>query len=159
MNTTMTNDLVLYCEYLKTPLGLQTQTPRFSWKGTGCLQTALQLSYRLQVWDAGCLTWDSGEVYSAQSSAVRYGGPELRPASRYFWRVTVTVQDGGSYANESWFETGLLQPEDWKGSPLFFPWLWGSPCFPWWGRIMEPDSIPGSGSAFIFPWPLPGSFC
>lgn len=116
MDTKTTEDLVLYCEYLRTPLGIETPSPRFCWKGTGALRTQQQASYRIAVWTEAGPVWDSGDVISDQSSAVCYGGAALQSAVRYFWRVTVTTRTGEVFSGESWFETGLLSRQDWHGA-------------------------------------------
>lgn len=116
MDTTLTNDLELYCEYLKMPLGLETDAPRFSWKGTGVLSATCQKTYRVEVWNADGAVWDSGVVVSSQSNAICYNGITLQSATRYSWRVTIATEDDQCFFNESWFEMGLLREGDWKGA-------------------------------------------
>ena len=60
--------------------------------------------------------WSSGRVDSAQSLNVGYGGPALKPSTRYHWRVTVWGADGKPYAasEPAWFETGLMKQDAWK---------------------------------------------
>lgn len=116
MDMKMKNDLILYCEYTKTPIGVENLTPRFGWRGVGALRESLQKSYRIRVWKDEDLVWDSGEVLSDQSSAVCYGGAALQAATRYRWSVTVTTLTDCAYTGESWFETGLFREEDWHGA-------------------------------------------
>src|SRR5581483_1777117 len=54
--------------------------------------------------------WDSGRVRSEQSVAVPYGGPELKPEHRYYWRVTAWDKEGAAYpaSATTWWETGLM---------------------------------------------------
>ncbi len=60
--------------------------------------------------------WDSKRVESEDSIGAGYGGPALTPSKRYFWRVLVWGRDGKPYppSDVSWWETGLLQQENWK---------------------------------------------
>lgn len=111
-------ELVLLCEYAQTPLGVESAAPRFSWKGEGALCTKMQTSYHITLWSDQGSVWDSGIVKSSQSSAVVYHGPALQSATRYFWQVEITVQgEQMSYRSEpTWFETGLLTQQDWKGA-------------------------------------------
>jgi alpha-L-rhamnosidase len=66
--------------------------------------------------------WQSGRVASGQSLNVRYAGPALQPSTRYFWRVSVWDAAGKPYAEStaSWWETGLLQKENWRGQWIGF---------------------------------------
>lgn len=78
------------------PQGLGTtagQRPRFSWQvpdlGPGTRQRAYQLE--VATTPAGFenhrLVWSSGRVAAADSTAVAYGGPALKPRTAYWWRV------------------------------------------------------------------------
>jgi alpha-L-rhamnosidase len=60
--------------------------------------------------------WDSKRIESGDSIGAGYGGPALTPSKRYFWRVLVWGRDGKPYppSDVSWWETGLLQQENWK---------------------------------------------
>ena len=60
--------------------------------------------------------WDSGRVASGQSLNVRYGGPALKPSTRYFWCVKLWGADGKTYAASEavWCETGLMSQDAWK---------------------------------------------
>ena len=108
----------LRCESLETPLGLDTAAPRLSWQLEDSRQGAKQTAYEIQVASRPELVasghadvWDSGRVRSEQSVAVPYGGPELKPERRYYWRVMVWDKDGAAYpaSAATWWETGLMQ--------------------------------------------------
>ena len=60
--------------------------------------------------------WDSGRVDSDQSVNVPYGGPAVESRRRYYWQVRVWDAQGqaSSYSQASWWEMGLLSPDDWK---------------------------------------------
>lgn len=116
MDKAMNYNLILYCEYTQTPLGVENPSPRFGWRGTEALREELQKSYRIRVWRGQEPVWDTGEVLSSQSSAICYDGKPLQAAERYRWSVTVTTQTGCVASGEAWFEMGLLREADWRGA-------------------------------------------
>jgi alpha-L-rhamnosidase len=113
----------LECESLITPLGMDTAKPQLSWKMEDPRSGARQTAYQIQVASKAELlvggkgeVWDSGRVESGNSQGVIYGGPAFEPSKRYYWRVLVWDKDGkpGAPSEPSWWETGLLQQENWK---------------------------------------------
>jgi alpha-L-rhamnosidase len=113
----------LECESLITPLGMDTAKPQLSWKTQDTRSGARQTAYQIQVASKAEVliggkgdVWDSGRVESSNSQGVSYGGPAFEPSKRYYWRVLVWDQDGKASApsETSWWETGLLQQENWK---------------------------------------------
>ena len=113
----------LECESLSTPLGMDAAKPLLSWKIQDARSGARQTAYQIQVASTAELlasgkgnVWDSGRVASDNSVGVPYGGPELEPSKRYFWRVLLWDQNGKLLAPSapSWWETGLLKQENWK---------------------------------------------
>ncbi len=108
---------------LKTPLGIDDATPRFSWQlkdpARGAKQTAYEVmvSSRADLLGAGKAdVWDSGRIESGASLNVRYAGPAIAPSTRYFWRVQVWDTAAKPYAESatSWWETGLMTPDHWR---------------------------------------------
>ncbi|WBB61622.1 family 78 glycoside hydrolase catalytic domain [Streptomyces sp. WMMC500] len=102
--------------HLTDPLGIETAAPRLGWRlaarGAGRAQTA----YRILVATGPGLpeggradVWDSGRVESADQSGVRYGGPPLRPRTRYYWAVETWDERGrpGPRSEVARFETAL----------------------------------------------------
>ena len=115
--------VMLECESLITPLGMDAKRPILSWKLQDTSPGARQTAYEIQVASNSTLLatgkadiWDSNRVASDDSIGAVYGGPALTPSKRYFWRVLVWGRDGKAYApsDASWWETGLLQQENWK---------------------------------------------
>ncbi|KAE9090415.1 hypothetical protein PF010_g18590 [Phytophthora fragariae] len=127
------------------PLGVGSILPLFGWKLASDRRAQRQTGFRILVdrdedrlsRDAGeC--WDSGKVASDETLQIRYAGKPLASCCRYYWKVM--VWDGDDEASEwsatTWFETGLLQPEDWQAewigghtgrSPLTgASWAWHS---------------------------------
>ena len=99
----------LRVEYLQNPLGMDEARPRFSYRLVGVpAQSARRIQVRLP---KGEVVWDSGWVKDALSQQLEYGGPALRPFTRYAWRVQVKDAAGkaGAWSEEdAWFETGFL---------------------------------------------------
>ncbi|WP_116106320.1 family 78 glycoside hydrolase catalytic domain [Lewinella sp. IMCC34191] len=113
--------VALEVEYTPTPLGIDVETPRFSWQleadadRRGIRQTA----YALIVTDEiGTEVWNSGRVNSGTALGIPYAGDRLDPTTRYDWEVTVYDERDSSYVATSWFETGLLNATEdaWEGA-------------------------------------------
>jgi alpha-L-rhamnosidase len=134
----------LQCEYQSKPLGFDVQKPRLSWKVNDNRRGAVQTAYQVLVasdeellqQDKGDI-WDTGKVDSDLSVNVPYGGSVLESQKNYFWKVRTWDKDGEPmpFSNISWWETGLLKPNDWeakwigkhievKEAPKD-PWPWG----------------------------------
>lgn len=113
----------LEVEYLKTPLGIDVDTPRFSWQMKNDVNQygQSQNAYQIKVSTAsGTLVWDSGKVESAISLGISYAGETLQPRTTYQWELTVWDQDNKIAQNSSWFETGLMDDNSntvqWSGA-------------------------------------------
>jgi hypothetical protein len=65
----------------------------------------------------GCL-WNTGKISSAESSWVSYSGPELKPGTKYFWKVRVwdDNDEPSPWSKFSFFITGLFEEKDWHGA-------------------------------------------
>lgn len=118
----------MHTEDLENPMGIDEETPAFSWKQSSENRGVMQTGYRVTVAKDEALSdivWDSGEVNSDVSVDVRYGGTALEPRTRYYWNVTVTDNDGSHHSGTvQWFETGLMgvnssvwNGAQWIGSP------------------------------------------
>ncbi|HXR66593.1 MAG TPA: alpha-L-rhamnosidase N-terminal domain-containing protein, partial [Ktedonobacteraceae bacterium] len=132
----------LRCEWLVTPLGIDTLAPRLSWElcSLDNLSAADQFAYRVSVATTPALLqagipdiWETGRVSSAEQ-ALTYAGPALTSGARYFWHVEVWDQNGEvSASNEpSWWEMGLLAPGDWEADWIHLPLAVpaNNPCTP-----------------------------
>jgi alpha-L-rhamnosidase len=113
----------LRCEYQVNPLGIDTGKPRLSWtlksNIRGQKQTAHQVivSTNLEELKANKGDqWDSQKVLSSNSIQVIYQGKPLASSTRYYWKVRVWDKGGnsGSWCEPSWFETALLNQNDWE---------------------------------------------
>ena len=109
----------LKTEYLTNPVGLEEQTPRFSWILMSDERGAKQDNYRIRVSstpDGAADLWDSGTVHGAQTVNVVYEGKPLKSRQRCYWTVTV---NGVESKQASW-SMGLLDPDDWKAEWISF---------------------------------------
>lgn len=100
----------------KTPLGTDERSPAFSWKIASDRQDTFQESYHIIVYSPEETVWDSGVVHDRQSLYLVYQGSPLQPQTRYTVRVAVTDCHGEADTEETWFETGLMSPENWQAS-------------------------------------------
>jgi alpha-L-rhamnosidase len=101
----------LRVEHLDEPLGIHVTAPRLTWRLPA--GSDHQIGYRLRA-DNG---WDTGRVDSDASVLITYDGPQLESRQRVGWQVKVWTDLGESdWSQPSWFELGLLHPEDWRAS-------------------------------------------
>jgi alpha-L-rhamnosidase len=102
----------LKTEYAEMPLGIDVARPRFSWQmqseEQGCHQTACQIIVKDE---ANQKMWDSGKIAGDISLNIKYAGLPLSPSTRYRWTLVVWDNDKEKHAAESWFETGLMNPD------------------------------------------------
>ena len=107
----------LVCEFRENPLGLETRTPRLSWRLDDARMGARQTAYRLVAassaanLEAGKYDlWDTGRVASANTLDIPYAGRALRPRDAVFWRVMVWDKDGvpSPWSAAATFEIGLF---------------------------------------------------
>ncbi len=113
----------LKCEYLKNPVGIDETHPRLMWQMHSEKQGSLQKVYQIvvgtnenEVLNRKGNTWESESVSSSTIPAV-YNGPELKPFTRYFWRVRVQDNNGNwsDWSPVAYFETGMMDQTNWKG--------------------------------------------
>ncbi|SEW54030.1 alpha-L-rhamnosidase [Chitinophaga arvensicola] len=119
--TTACTPIRLKCEHLPTPLGIDAVHPRFSWQLEDSRSGARQTAYQIKVaTDSATLgshpLWTSGKVNNGDLLTT-YQGKALQPFTRYYWSVEIWDKDGQkTTTTQSWFETGMLQQSNWKGS-------------------------------------------
>lgn len=113
----------LRCEYLVSPLGIDAEAPRLSWMLDDSRFGAVQKAFRVAVGTDSAVVaggmgdeWDTGRVDS-DCIMVNYSGRSLEPFTRYFWSVELWDMNGEkSDPVVSFFETGMVKAENWKGS-------------------------------------------
>jgi alpha-L-rhamnosidase len=113
----------LRVDSLRNPLGTGAAPPRLSWQIKSEQRSILQGAYQVRVARsaqelASAPLWDSGKVFSSQSIQKTYLGPALVSRQRYFWNVRVWDGQGNAspWSAVSYWETGLLEPNDWQAS-------------------------------------------
>jgi alpha-L-rhamnosidase len=113
----------LSCEYLQNPLGIDTKTPRLSWTMASTARNQFQLAYEIivsnklnEIQQLKGSAWSTGKVLSNQNIHIEYNGVPLQSFTRYFWRVRVYDEKGepSAWSTVNFFETAMLQQEDWK---------------------------------------------
>ncbi len=112
----------LRVDNLQNPLGIDDPAPQFSWQlrdpARGARQTAYEVTVatnEASLAQGNADVWSSGKVVSGESLNIRYGGPALKPATRYFWRVKLWDASGQPYSASEigWWETGLMSQDAW----------------------------------------------
>ena len=124
----------LRCEYLETPIGIDEPRPRLSWWIDDERPAEIQTDYQIVAArraesldeDNGDL-WDSGRVVSSNTCHVPYGGRPLTSRQRVWWKVRTFDSDGigSAWSRPSYFEMGLLAPEDWRARWIATPLMGG----------------------------------
>ena len=114
----------LQVDNLKAPMGIDDPAPRFSWQlHDPCARSRCRLhtGSRLRREQIDSLpskpdVWDSGRVESAHDRiGVPYGGPALKPSTRYYWHIELWGAAGQEYRATpiDWWETGLMNQDAW----------------------------------------------
>lgn len=113
----------LTCEYLENPLGIDIAKPRLSWNFIADARNQFQSAYEIIVSDSekdrslfkGNI-WQTGKIVSDQNIHIEYNGAELRPFTKYFWRVKVYDRNGtaSDWSTMATFETAALNADDWQ---------------------------------------------
>ncbi|WP_327725886.1 family 78 glycoside hydrolase catalytic domain [Streptomyces europaeiscabiei] len=102
------------------PLGIGGEDPVFGWQSTSSRRATSQKAYQIQVGrtPGSADVRSSGKVASGRQVGVRYGGPALKAATRYYWRVRAwdDRKAASPWSAHAHFETGLLDSGDWDGA-------------------------------------------
>ena len=105
----------------RNPVGIDKSTVHFSWQLESEQRGVMQTNYSIQIaTDAafGNVVWESGSVSSDQSVYVEAKGFKPAAQTRYYWRVTVSDNKGGTATSteKAYFETGLMAADAWNGT-------------------------------------------
>ena len=138
-NLNLLKVLDLKCEYAKNPIGLDIQSPQFSWRIESANRGTLQSAYQVMVTDSPTDSspesniWDSGKINSSRSAGIIYDGPQLISRKRYYWKVKIwdTYNQEATSSEPAYFEMALMNQEDWEaewigrasswtGRPLYY---------------------------------------
>ena len=105
------------CNQLVNPLGIDSDSPSFSWTIQSDQNHVYQTAYSVKVWisDTNETVWDSGKFISDQSIHIPYEGKALLPKTEYSYEVTVWDNYGDRLTGErQTFETGFLGKDAWE---------------------------------------------
>ena len=114
----------LRCEYLKNPLGIDVESPRFTWQIADNRMGARQETYQvilgtdsLAVLQGKGTLWNSGKIASKACLVPYRGRVPLLPFQKYYWRVETTDAFAENHVSAvSCFETGMRGLSHWKGA-------------------------------------------
>ena len=133
----------LRVEQLARPIGIDTETPRLSWRLTSDQQNVMQTSYHILVASSPELLarnegdlWDSGKVNSDASHLVSYAGVPMKSNLRCYWKVkSYTTKGETSWSEPALWTMGLLGETHWRGQ-----WIGMDALAPWdsetqWSRL------------------------
>lgn len=128
-----TQAIDLRIEQLTNPLGLDIDTPRFSWRILNAQRGTKQTAYQILVATTpGFLdkdsadVWNSGLVQTDTSIWVDYQGSKLLPNKRYYWKVRIHTTNGNSDWSEiAHWGMGLMGEARWRGR-----WIGVDRCMP-----------------------------
>lgn len=121
----------LTCEYRTDPIGLETPSPRLSWRTDDG-----QVAWRVRVAStADALAngmadlWDSGKVAGGDMNGVTYGGKPPKPSQRAFWQVKTWTAGGESeWSAPARWQWGMLR-ENWRARWISSGSVIPTPCF------------------------------
>ena len=106
----------LRVENLVQPLGIDTDTPRFSWQILSDKQDVRQTAYQIIVCDDKGEVWNTGKVESDRQLWLPYAGRKLQSNTHCTWRVKVWTTAGESeWSGDECFSIGLLHEGKWSG--------------------------------------------
>lgn len=115
----------LSCEYQTDPVGIQSETPRFSWQVKSLERSFVSAGY--EIWLAESRTslekgqnllWKSVKSASEESLHIPYQGKALKSGAQYFWKVRIKNKSGqvSPWSKVAVFSTALFKPDDWAGA-------------------------------------------
>lgn len=100
------------------PIGIDVQSPTFSWTLSSQERGVMQKSYAIEIStdkEFKLNVWKSGVISSEQSVDVKVFGFVAQPRTRYYWRVSVVDTKGKKAISteKAYFETGLMNERRW----------------------------------------------
>ncbi|MEQ8472906.1 MAG: family 78 glycoside hydrolase catalytic domain [Marinoscillum sp.] len=138
----------LQTESLTNPVGIDTDTPRLSWRLQSDSGNVYQTAYQVLV--ASSLDklneeqadlWNSRKVNSADNIQIKYNGDDLNSKDKCYWKVLVWTNRGkAEWSDLASFSVGLLHYKDWWGR-----WIGFQTPFPW-EKVV---TIPTMGARYL----------
>ncbi|MDR1964919.1 MAG: glycoside hydrolase family 78 protein [Planctomycetaceae bacterium] len=123
----------LTVEYMTAPVGIDTPSPRLSWKSKATdktLKNVVQIAYQILVASSPEILadnkgdlWNSGKIVTDQSLNIEYAGKLLQTSQRCYWKVQVWYKISGNatenassnaWSSPSSWIMGVMRSEDWK---------------------------------------------
>ncbi len=113
----------LQCEYYTNPLGVDNTNPLLTWQISSATSVIIPKEFQVIVSsttdkaEAGTGDiWDSGKIFTKRELGLVYKGSDLKSSTKYYWRVKYwdAQGDDSAFSDVGWFETGLLNQDDWK---------------------------------------------
>ena len=113
----------LRCEYLVSPLAIDTREPRLSWQIQSTTRGAKQTAYQIIVASTRARLasnlgdlWDTGKVDSNETIQIAYQGKPLGSRQECFWKVRVWDQNNkpSRWSLPASWAMGLLEQSDWS---------------------------------------------
>ena len=102
------------------PMGIDSETPTFSWKTASKEYNVNQTHYQVfvatdAVFSKNSLVWDSGKLASSESVYTVYEGKPLSPDTKYYWTVKVWTSQSSrsSQSRIATWSTGLMKLKNW----------------------------------------------
>ena len=120
----------LRVEWLPSPLAVEAELPRLSWRVESAERGQGQTAYRVVVASTAALLekdrgdlWESGKVASAETLGIVYAGKPLASGQEAFWKLKVWDKDGeeSPWSGSARWSAGLLTPGDWRARWISFP--------------------------------------
>ncbi len=113
----------LRCEYLVSPMAIETREPRLSWAIESATRIAKQTAYQIIVATSanelaagrGDL-WDTGRVAGNQTIQIIYQGKPLRSRQECFWKVRVwgLNNNPSEWSRPARWMMGFMEASDWS---------------------------------------------
>jgi alpha-L-rhamnosidase len=119
----------LKCENLYQPTGINTTSPRVSWKIKSIINRTSQKAYQIIAAseikflnENKADLWRSEKIISEESVLVPWSGKQLHPGSLCYWKVRVWNQDDvvSDWSKPSFFSVGLINKSDWQADYIGF---------------------------------------
>jgi len=116
-------------EYYENPVDIGTSVPRFSWQLEDTMRNVQQEAYRILVAEYSrnlkpgkAEVWDTDWIESSESLFIPFEGKPLKSGRRYYWKVLVRDNNKREVVSEelNFFETALLQSDEWKANWISF---------------------------------------
>ncbi len=138
----------LKVNHMVSPLGYDIKEPVFSWvvlESTGMKQKMSRLTLGLDG-ELKQVIYDSGMREDSDSLGTSVS-MELKPRTRYYWRIEVWADDGDyGISDTAWFETGKLW-EKWQAKWLEAPF--GKEIHPWFKKEFQLEEEVLSARAYV----------